>query len=244
MRIAIISDIHGNMAALEAVARDLESAGLEEVYAAGDLALFGPHPRQCVAMLQQNGWVSVRGNTDRMIADFDELAAAGSLDPENGVGKIVAWTREELGRELVESLGALPPSITIESHAGAGRLSIFHGTPRSDEEGLIEEDGDGRLLELTRGADARAVIGGHTHKSFARMIDGTLIANAGSVGRSYEGRPGRATYLVLDDRHGAWTVEIRHVGYDHLRNHRAIEEVGAPIGREFAEPFYTAIAPT
>ena len=243
MRFAIISDIHGNMAALEAVVRDLESTGLEEVYAAGDLALFGPHPRQCVAMLRQNGWASVRGNTERMIADFDELAAAGSLDPETGVGKIVAWTRDRLGPELVEYLGALPPSILIESRAGAGRLSIFHGTPRSDEEGLIEDDGDDRLLELTREAGARAVIGGHTHKSFARMMDGTLIANAGSVGRSYEGRPGRATYLALDDQSGVWTVEIRRVRYDHQRNYRAIEEVGAPIGRKFAEPFKTAIAP-
>ncbi len=244
MRFAIISDIHGNMAALEAVARDLESTAVEEVYAAGDLALFGPRPRQCVAMLQQNGWASVRGNTDRMIADFDGLAAEGSLDPETGVGKIVAWTREQLGRELVEYLGALPPSIAIEGRTGAGRLSIFHGTPRSDEEGLIEDDGDDRLLELTQGAEARAIIGGHTHKSFTRRIDGTLIANAGSVGRSYEGRPGYATYLVLDDGHGAWTVEIRQVGYDHMRNYRAIEEVGAPIGRKFAEPFNTAIAPS
>ena len=122
-------------------------------------------------------------------------------------------------------------------------MSIFHGSPRSDEEGLIEDDGDERLLEITRGADARAVIGGHTHKSFARMIGRSLIANAGSVGRSYEGRPGRATYLALDDQSGVWTVEIRHVEYDHVRNYRAIEEVGAPIGRKFAEPFNTAIAP-
>ena len=243
MRFAIVSDVHGNMAALEAVARDLESAGTDEVYAAGDLALFGPHPRQCVEMLQQNGWTSVRGNTDRMIADFDNLAAAGILDPQMGVGKIVAWTRVQLGQELVESLGALPPSIDVESRAGAGRLSIFHGTPRSDEEGLIEDDGDERLLELTGGAGASAVVGGHTHLSFVRAIGGALIANAGSVGRSYEGRPGRATYLVVDDRRGIWTAEIRQVEYDHLRNYRAIEEVGAPIGRKFAEPFKTAIAP-
>ena len=243
MRFAIISDIHGNMAALEAVVRDLKSEDLEEVYAAGDLALFGPHPRECVEMLRQNGWASVRGNTDRMIADFDQLTAAGSLDPETGVGKIVAWTRQQLGHRLVVSLGALPPSITIDSGAGAGRLSIFHGTPRSDEEGLIATDGDERLLELTKEARASAVVGGHTHLSFVRTVDGALTANAGSVGRSYEGRPGCAAYLVLDDLRRVWTAEIRQVEYDHLRNYRAIEEVGAPIGRKFAEPFKTAIAP-
>ncbi len=244
MRFAIISDIHGNLSALEAVARVIESEDLEEVYAAGDLALFGPHPRECVEMLRQNGWASVRGNTDRMIADLEELAAAGSLDPESGVGKIVAWTRDQLGPELVESLGALPPNITVQSRAGAGRLSIFHGTPRSDEEGLIEDDGDQRLLQLTEDAGASAVIGGHTHLSFVRTIDGVLVANAGSVGRSYEGCPGRATYLVLDDQSGAWEVEVRHVEYDYRRNYRAIEEVDAPIGRKFAEPFLTAIAPS
>ena len=244
MRFAIVSDIHGNLAALEAVARDLESADIDNVYAAGDLALFGPHPRECVEMLRQNAWVSVRGNTDRMIADLEELVAAGSLDPETGVGKIVAWTRDQLGRELVEYLGALPPSITVQSRAGARRLSIFHGTPRSDEEGLIEDDGDERLLQLTKDAGASAVIGGHTHLSFVRTIDGVLIANAGSVGRSYEGRPGRATYLVLDDQFGAWEVEVRHVEYDYRRNYRAIDEVDAPIGRKFAEPFLTALAPS
>ena len=243
MRFAIISDIHGNLAALEAVARDLESADIDNVYAAGDLALFGPHPRECVDLLRQNGWASVRGNTDRMIADLEELAAAGSLDPVTGVGWIVAWTRDQLGRELVESLGALPPSITIESRAGAGRLSIFHGTPRSDEEGFIEDDLDEHLLELTQGVDASALIGGHTHHSFARTVDGTLIANTGSVGRSYEGCPGRATYLTLDDRSGAWKAEIRHVQYDYRRNYRAIEEMGAPIGRKFAKPFLPALAP-
>ena len=244
MRIAIISDLHGNMTALDAVTLDMDSTGIETVYVAGDLALFGPNPRKCVSAVRQNEWPSVRGNTDRMIADFDELVAAESLDPEAGVGKTVAWTRDQLGDELVSYLGSLPESLRVESESGAGALTIVHGTPRSDEEGLIEGDNDERLLLLTQAAHAYAIIGGHTHKSFARMVHGTLIANAGSVGRSYEGRPGRATYLALEDERGVWSVEIRHVRYDRGRNYRAIEEQGVPIDHALAEPFNTAVAPT
>ncbi|MDP6182272.1 MAG: metallophosphoesterase family protein, partial [Gammaproteobacteria bacterium] len=167
MRFAIISDIHGNLTALEAVTLDIDSTGLETVYVAGDLALFGPNPRQCVSTVRQNEWASVRGNTDRMIADFDELVADGSLDPEAGAGKTVAWTRDQLGDELVNYLGSLPPSLTVESESGAGPLTIVHGSPRSDEEGLIEGDNDERLLVLTQAAHAYAIICGHTHKSFA-----------------------------------------------------------------------------
>jgi diadenosine tetraphosphatase ApaH/serine/threonine PP2A family protein phosphatase len=178
-----------------------------------------------------------------MIADFDELVAGGSLDPATGIGKMVAWTRDKLGDELVNYLGSLPPSITINSESGAGRLMIFHGTPRSDEEGLIEGDNDERMIVLTESAQAYAIVGGHTHKSFARMVRGTLIANAGSVGRSYEGHPGRATYLALDDERGVWMVEVRHVRYDRRRNYRALVEEGVPIDHDLAEPFNTAIPP-
>ena len=243
MRFAIISDVHGNLTALEAVALDLESSGMEQVYVAGDLALFGPNPRQCVSMIRKNEWASVRGNTDRMIADFPDLVADGAIDPATSLGKIVAWTREELGDDLVEFLGALPPSIMVASNTGAGSCAIFHGTPRSDEEGLIEGDNDERLRLLTESVRAYAIVGGHTHKSFYRMVHGTLIANAGSVGRSYEGRPGQASYVVLDDERGVWMIEVRHVRYDHRRNYRALGERGIPIDHSLAEPFNTAMPP-
>ncbi len=243
MRFAIVSDIHGNEVALHSVVDDIDSTGIDQVYAAGDLALLGPRPRECVAILQERGWSSVRGNTDRMIAEFDASAPSGEAEASVAIAGMISWTRDRLGDEMVEYLGSLPPSISIRSENGAGNLVIVHGTPRSDEEGLNADENDERLLILTQQASAYAVVGGHTHRSFGRMVRGTLIANAGSVGRSYEGRPSRATYLVLEDERGVWTVEIRHVRYDRQRNFRSLEAEGAPITHELSEPFMTAVAP-
>ena len=123
MRFAIISDIHGNHGRAGSCGAGLGigGSGEQSTRPATWLCLVRILV-ECIEMLRQNGWASVRGNTDRMIADLEELAAVASLDPETGVGKIVAWTRDQLGRELVESLGALPPSITIESRAGRGSV--------------------------------------------------------------------------------------------------------------------------
>ena len=105
------------------------------------------------------------------------------------------------------------------------------------------DENDERLIILTQQASAYAVVAGHTHRSFARMVRGTLIANAGSVGRSYEGRPSRATYLVLEDERGVWSVDICHVRYDRQRNFRSLDAEAAPITHELSQPFITAVAP-
>lgn len=244
MRLAIVSDIHGNLTALRAVQFDLDSTGLKEVVTAGDLALFGPYPEKCVQHVRDRSWQSVRGNTDRMLAAFDGMVTAGQIDAAGPVGRIAKWTRDRLGEELLSYLQSLPESIRISSDNGAGDLVVLHGTPGSDEVGLNGDDNDQRLLLLMQGVKAYAVVGGHTHKSFARMVGGTLFANAGSVGRSYEGRPGRATYVVVEDERGFWKAEIRQVRYDHRRNLRELEAEKAPIAAELAEPFMSAVAPS
>jgi len=90
---------------------------------------------------------------------------------------------------------------------------------------------------------AYAIVGAHTHKSFGRRVGGILIANAGSVGRSYEGKPGRATYVVLEDRTGVWALEIRHLTYDMRGNLRDIQNKGVPLSKGLLDAFMTAQAP-
>ncbi len=92
-------------------------------------------------------------------------------------------------------------------------------------------------------ADGKLEAGSHTHRSFARIVGGTLIANASSVGRSYEGRAGRATYLAVHDRTVLWHVDIRQVHYDSRRAYREIQDSELPLDSKYAESLPTAAAP-
>jgi predicted phosphodiesterase len=244
MELAIILDIHGNLVALRSVLDDINSNGIkpEDIICAGDVALMGVQGPRCLRLLQRDEIPTIKGNTDRWIADYDNLLADGKLEAGSSLTRAVEWTRNQLGEEAVTYLGELPPQVMVQSDNGAGELQIVHGTPRSDEEGFSDGDNDQRLLNLAAGSTAYAIIGAHTHRSFARMVGGTLIANSGSVGRSYEGRAGRATYLAVNDRTGLWHVEIRQVYYDNRRAYREIQDSDLPLDSKYAESLLTAAA--
>ena len=245
MELAIISDIHGNHVALRAVMDDIDSNGIkpEDIICAGDVALMGVQGPRCLKMLQQDEIPTVKGNTDRWIADYENLLAEGEFEAGSSLARAVEWTRQQLGEEAVAYLGDLPPQVVVQSENGAVNLQIVHGTPRSDEEGLVDGDNDQRLLTLAGGSTAYAIIGAHTHRSFVRMVGGILIANSGSVGRSYEGRAGRATYLAVNDQSGLWHVDIRQVHYDSRRVYREIQDSDLPLESRYAESLLTATAP-
>ncbi len=245
MELAIISNIHGNLVALRSVLDDIDSNGIkpEDIICAGDVALMGVQGPRCLRMLQRDEIPTVKGNTDRWIVDYDKLLAEGKLEAGSSLARAVEWTRNQLGEEAVAYLGDLPPQMIVQSGNGAGDLQIVHGTPRSDEEGFMAGDNDQRPLNLAAGSTAYAVIGAHTHRSFARMVGGMLIANAGSVGRSYEGRAGRATYLAVHDRTGLWHVDIRQVHYDSRRAYREILDSDLPLDSKYTESLLTAAAP-
>ncbi|MEO2168283.1 MAG: DUF2341 domain-containing protein, partial [bacterium] len=191
-------------------------------------------------------WVripTIKGNTDCGIADYDNLVEGGQLEAGSSLEQAVKWTREQLGEENVQYLADLAPQVAVQSENGAGNLQVVHGTPRSDEEGFMEGDNDQHLRMLAGGSMAYAIIGSHTHRSFARMVEGMLIANAGSVGRSYEGRAGRATYLAVHDRTGLWHVDIRQVRYDNRWAFREVVDSDLPLDSKYADSLMTAAAP-
>ena len=245
MELGIISDIHGNLVALRAVMADIQSNGIkpEDIICAGDVALMGVQGSRCLRTLQRESIPTVKGNTDRFIADYEKLLGDGTLEEGSSIAKAIDWTRKQLGEEAIAYLGELPPQVIVQSENGAGNLQIVHGTPRSDEEGFSDDDNDQRLLMLAAGSTAYAIIGAHTHRSFARMVGGILIANSGSVGRSYEGRAGRATYLAVHDRTGLWHVDIRQVHYDNRRAFREIQDSDLPLDSKYAESLMTAVEP-
>jgi putative phosphoesterase len=211
MRVAAISDIHGNLPALEAVLADIESEGIKRIVVAGD-TVSGPWPAEVYDVLEEVGATHVRGNADR-------LALAG------GEGDIGDWSAERMGaRRAAVAEWPLTAELVVE---GLGNVLVCHSTPTSDELIYTRVTPDEEVAELFAEVDADVVVCGHTHVQFERTLPtGLRIVNPGSVGMPYEGRRG-AFWAVLGP-----DVELRSTSYDVEAAIAAMLERGAPNVKE------------
>jgi putative phosphoesterase len=218
MRLAIVSDVHGNLVALEAVLSDLRARAPDAVVNLGDCVTSPLWPRETLELLDTLRLPTVRGNHDRWLTD----PPAGDLSPS------IAFTREALTESHRAALGALPASLELE----AGILAV-HGTPASDVEYLLETAVDGRLALVTATELAARlgprpsalVLCGHSHNQHvATAPGGSLVVNPGSVGCpryadnadpsvAEAGSP-HARYALATRRRGRWTVEMIALDYD------------------------------
>ncbi|MHB8621032.1 MAG: metallophosphoesterase family protein [Chloroflexota bacterium] len=216
MRIAALSDVHGNLAALEAVLADIEDTKPDRIVVAGDLVALGPQPTETLARLMAiPNVVAIRGNTERYLADPDEAPRrTGSPDYSEDWIASFWWTRQRLAPDELRALETLPILAQIDD------CLVVHGSLSGDEEGLLPEVESVRQREK---ADwARLLICGHTHRPFFKQLDGVMVVNDGSVGWPLDGDP-RPSYAIIDHEpnEGA-EVSIRRVDYDRSR---AIQEL-------------------
>lgn len=219
MRLAIVSDIHGNMPALEAVLADLDHVHPDAVVLGGDLALGGPHPVEVVDRLRALGWPSVLGNTDEAL-DESRLPEAAR---EGFVGPPAARTRDMLGPERVAWLTGLP---LIWHRDGT---AVVHATP-SDCWAIVLHDAPGdELREVFGPLGAATAVYGHIHHAFVRDAGGLTVVNSGSVSLSLDGDV-RACYAVIDDGR----VEHRRVEYDVERVAAEYIAIGYPNAEIYA----------
>ena len=244
MRVAVVTDIHGNRHALFAVLADLRRVGADQVVFGGDAALFGSRPRECFERVLDLGWRLVQGNTDRYIADLPSKLA--TLDDPDGAQASflranVAWAAERLGPALVRQLGAMARQVSVQSPAGT--VLVVHGSPGDDETGWSRHDDEETVARVIGPTEAAAVASGHTHTAIIRHAGQVLAVNCGAVGRSHDGQPGLATYAVLDDSGGRWSAELRRVDYDFRAAHAELKAFGVPIPDAFASTLVTGIAP-
>lgn len=179
--VAALYDIHGNLAALEAVLADLPDDAT--IVVGGDVVAGGDEPSETLARLRDLGdrvrWV--RGNADREL-----FPGEGGLVPE----PLVEQTRSRLGEDEIEFLHGLPPTQRI------GDVLYCHASPRNDLDIFTERTPEDRLAPLFEGLDVPTVVCGHTHTQFERTVAGVRVVNAGSVGMPYEEEPG--AYWLLD----------------------------------------------
>jgi diadenosine tetraphosphatase ApaH/serine/threonine PP2A family protein phosphatase len=187
--LALLYDIHGNLAALEAVLRDAEAAGATSYLLGGDYATFGPWPRETVEVLDGLNVVArIRGNVERWLREEPEVPA----DARQLVDAALTAARDALGPVLVARLYELPERAEIDG------VLACHGSPLSDIESFAPEaqPGEERLLV---GEANRTILFGHSHQQFQRPgPDDTLLVNPGSVGMPLDGDP-RAAWAVYEN---------------------------------------------
>jgi putative phosphoesterase len=229
MRIAIVSDIHGNLPALEAVLADLQEVRPDMVLHGGDLALGGPHPVEVVDRIRALGWPSVLGNTDEALAEEPEVLAKRSAFVE----KAAARTRELLGSERIAWLVGRP----MEQRADG--IALVHAVP-ADCWAIVEHDAsDDELRKAYGPLDVPIAVYGHIHQPYVRRLDGLTVVNSGSVSLSLDGDT-RATYVVIDGSH----IEHRRVAYDLERVAGNMLAMDYPNADKYASWLRTGVWPT
>jgi putative phosphoesterase len=203
MRIAILSDVHGNAAALDAVLAAVRERGpFDRILNGGDLVFGGPRPREAVERLIEAGYPAVIGNTDEMVA----------ASPDGGAGAVAAWTRTRLTPEQVGWLRALPRSQRVESD-GVPPLVLVHATPWSTTDTIDSSSPAATVARAFEHAGTRALVYGHIHRAYVRHVADGLIVNAGSVGFPFDGDP-RPAWAILTLAQGRWHAEIVRTQYD------------------------------
>ncbi|MFI7006324.1 metallophosphoesterase family protein [Streptomyces sp. NPDC050145] len=221
-RVAVLSDIHGVLPALEAVLAEPDVRSADRIVLTGDIAA-GPQPTQVLDLLTGLGdrvsWIS--GNADRELLEFRRGGRDTIPDP------IAPWAAEQLREADLDLLAALPRSLTL-SVEGLGKVLFCHATPRDDEEVVLVDSRLDRWAEVLDGLepDIRTVVCGHTHMPYARLAHGRLIVNPGSIGMPY-GRTG-AHWALLGP--GA---QLRVTPYD-------LEAAATRLARDSSYPDITA----
>jgi len=221
MRLAVLSDVHGNLPALEAVLVEVEREAPDLVVVYGDVAS-GPLPAETIDLLMTvSGARFVRGNADRgLVAVYDEVQRP------DWPGPAADWCATQISAAQRDFLASFEDTVLVQ-HEQLGRVLFCHGSPRSDEEIMSAATPLKRMRELLGGVEADLVVCGHTHMQFDRRVDGIRVVNPGSVGMPY-GEPGAFWALLGLD------VELRRTDYDREAAATRIRESAWPDAAEFA----------
>ena len=233
MRIAFISDIHGNLTALRAVLADIKKHGTDEIICLGDTISLGPQPLETLNALKELNCIYIMGNHDEAILDPEkapEFEITEHLVPD------LYWCRDQLTPDSFEFLKSLQSTHKIEFPNGV-QLLAFHGSPISTTD-IIQATTSPELLDKYFAEQSSTVfIGGHSHIQMHRRYGKKLILNSGSVGNAFEfafspGNPPRllpwAEYAVIDQSGNSFDVDLRRVYFDTEALLKVVKESSLP----------------
>jgi len=218
MRVALISDIHGNQIALRAVLADIARLRVDEIVCLGDVATLGPRPRAVIEILRESGCACIMGNHDEFLVDPTLLR---TYSEQREVIDAVEWCRSELCADDLEFVRGFERTREIRL-ADRATLLLFHGSPRSHMDDLLETTAPAALDHFLAGERATVMAGGHTHVQMLRQHRGTLLVTPGSVGLPFKeyvaGRAptvlAHAEYATIEAADGGISVSLRRVPLD------------------------------
>lgn len=212
LRVAVLSDVHGNLAALRQVLGDLDSLGIGEIAVAGDMVGFGADPDAVVDLLVGRSARMIRGNHEK-----DYVAPYGTpampewwlTDPRL---RSMRWSMELLGADRRAFLSRLPDRLALDE-----ATLVVHGSPRHVRDAVLPWTPDDELEAMFHGETATLAFMGHTHRAVIRDLKRRRLVNVGSVGLPIDGDP-RASYAIATRAEGrasgGWDVTIRRLAYD------------------------------
>jgi putative phosphoesterase len=235
--LGVISDIHGNLPALEAVVAELEREQVDELLCLGDVAL-GPQPSETLGRVRALGCQVVMGNWDAWVLDgFPEMQG----EPWRRFLEQGKWWARKLSSEDRAYIGTFQQR--VELHVDGAAVLGFHGSPSSFDDMILATTPQEQLLRLLGGCEQPLLLCGHTHVQLLRVVEGRLLVNPGSVGLPFRGVPLGEPQLIspwaeyalvrIDD--GRLSVDLRRTRYDVEGMLRRTIESGAPYGAWWAE---------
>ena len=235
--VAVITDIHGNLPALQAALARIDELDITRIYCGGDLVGYGPHPNEVCALIQEREIPTIYGNYDYAIArDLDDCGCAYVTQHDRDLGQqSVAWTLQHTDEASKDFMRRLP--FDLRFTVGERAVHLVHGSPRKVNEYLFE-DKPARLYErLAAAEDAHALVFGHTHKPWIRDHGGVRFINCGSVGKPKDGDP-RGAFAVLAAEPEGVAARIDRVAYDAHAVAAEVRDAGLP--GEYADKLLTA----
>lgn len=248
MKIALFSDIHANLPALEACLADMDSRNPDAVYCLGDLVGYNIWPNEVINLIRQRAIPTIAGNYDFGIGrTSNDCGCAYKTDEEKEMGKVsISYTNEIIQPKERAYLRALPAHIKVEFQLNEDKLNLLlvHGSPRKINEYLFEDRDEKSLLRIMEQADADIMCFGHTHKPYHRILSAEgnhyrHAINLGSVGKPKDGNPqGCYVLLTIDDNStvldkDSVIVEFIRFDYDVEKAAKAVED--SPLPNEYAD---------
>jgi putative phosphoesterase len=237
MRIALISDQHANDVAFRAVVADIERIGVDRIVCLGDVAQGGPQPAEVLDRLASLGCETIIGNSDAFLIGRPDAFEEATEDHF----AVRGWTLDQLDDRHLEQIRSFEATVRLEVDGQA--ILCFHGSPNSYNDVLLPE---GETDIAAWRADADVLAGGHTHRQWARRIDGALFVNPGSVGITYDHHhPSEdevelkpiAEYAIVYVEDGGAAVDFRRVAYPLAELRDVILASGRPRADQFAADY-------
>lgn len=229
MKIAIISDIHGNDEALTSVLEDINKEKCEKIFCLGDLAMAGPEPSKVVNKIKdlstEDNFVIIQGNTDQKLGTYDKVFEQIIDEKVPIMANAYRADLKELTDEEKSFLANLPASLNVEENGV--KIMLCHGSPRKNDENITPDLTIEQVEEIVKDAEAEVIFCGHTHVPCGYATNtGKTVVNAGSVGRPFSETP-KACYAIINiSENGDYEIEHKLVDYDFETAAKKLEKRG------------------